>query len=255
MNFIISANTDIGTTRRTNQDSVLLKVMNTAQGKMALAVLCDGMGGLKKGEAASAAVIRAFDQWAITELPIMTSKGLTDTSIRASWEKIIYQLDELIKEYGEKQGIPLGTTVVAMLIAEKRFYLLNVGDSRAYELTDTLKQLTVDQTFVNREVRLGNMTKEQAEADPRRNVLLQCIGASDRVCPEMFFGDTKNHAVYMLCSDGFCHEITPREICEKLQPSVLCDYDAMQQNTVELIERNKQRGEQDNITAALIRTF
>ena len=99
------------------------------------------------------------------------------------------------------------------------------------------------------------MTPEEAETDSRRNVLLQCVGASDAVYPDMFFGETAHDAIYMLCSDGFRHEITSEEIFEKLQPSVVFDDYTMQQNTISLIELNKQRRERDNITVALVRTF
>ena len=63
MNFIVTGNTDIGLTKSTNQDSLFIRVFNTQQGKMVLAVICDGMGGLQKGEVASASVIRAFEEW------------------------------------------------------------------------------------------------------------------------------------------------------------------------------------------------
>ena len=59
----------------------------------------------------------------------------------------------------------------------------------------------------------------------------------------------------MLCSDGFRHEITPQEILDKMQPDVLLDDAAMNQNTVDLIELNKQRNERDNISVVLVRTF
>lgn len=255
MNFIVCANTDIGAARTNNQDSILVKVMNTAQGRMVLAVLCDGMGGLQKGEVASAAVVHAFDQWAVTELPILCGRELTVSLICGSWEGIIYQLDESIKEYGKKQGVILGTTAVVLLVTEQKFYILNVGDSRIYELKDKIKQLTVDQTYVNREVALGNMTEQQAVKDPRRNILLQCIGASEKVYPAIFSGDTKRNAVYMLCSDGFYHEVTADEIYGKLQPFVVTDFDKLQQNSLEMIDINKKRGEKDNISIALIRTF
>lgn len=255
MNFIACANTDIGTARINNQDSVLIKVMKTERGRMALAVLCDGMGGLQKGEVASAAVIRAFDQWALTELPVLCDRGLTDSLIRRSWETVVCQLDGSIKEYGKSQDAVLGTTAVALLVTEQRFYILNVGDSRAYELADEVKQLTVDQTYVNREIILGNMTEQQAKKDPRRNILLQCIGASEEVYPAMFFGDTKRNAVYMLCSDGFYHETTADELYEKLQPSVMTDRGRMKRNAIEMTDINKKRGEKDNISVALIRTF
>lgn len=255
MNFIISANTDIGIVKNTNQDSLTSMVINTAQGRMAFCVLCDGMGGLEKGEVASASVITAFRNWALNDLPLLCQKPLEDATIRSQWENIVTQQNNLIKTYGARQGVRLGTTVVAMLLTQTRYYILNVGDSRAYEFTNCVRQITSDQTFVAREVAQGHMTPEEAETDSRRSVLLQCVGASDDVYPDMFFGDVAHEATYMLCSDGFRHEITAEEIFEKLQPGVLFDEYTMQQNTLSLIELNKQRQERDNISVALVRTF
>lgn len=256
MNFIISANTDIGTTKETNQDSLSIKVIRTPLGRMVFGILCDGMGGLSSGEIASATVVNAFCEWVEMKLPILCEGGvLEDSEIRRQWEQIISEQNERIKSYGARQGVRLGTTAVVMLLTQTRYYIMNVGDSRAYELTDTIRQLTADQTFVAREIALGNMTLEQAAADERRNVLLQCVGASDDVYPDMFFGEVKSNAVYMLCSDGFRHEITPEEIYAGLQPSVLFDEQGMRQHTMALIETNKQRFERDNISVALVRTF
>lgn len=255
MNFIISAQTDIGLTKSTNQDSLTVKVIASPAGRMTLAVLCDGMGGLEKGEVASATVIKAFDTWAKTRLPELCSTGINDQVIRADWENIVLSENAKIKEYGGRLGIRLGTTVVAMLITNDRYYLLNVGDSRAYEIYNGVRQMTNDHTFVAREVALGNMTEEQAKTDERRSVLLQCVGASDAVYPDMFFGDTIQGAVYMLCTDGFRHEITEQEIYEKFRPDVLLSDDEMNANSRALIELNKQRAERDNISVVLVRTF
>ena len=222
---------------------------------MTFAILCDGMGGLDKGEVASASVIRAFDAWVHNELPVLCEAPIEDSTLRSQWDKIVTEQNKLIGGYGARHGIRLGTTAVIMLLTQSRYYIMNVGDSRAYELTDGLKQLTNDQTFVAREVALGNMTEEQAQTDERRNVLLQCIGASDEVYPDMFFGDVQSNAVYMLCSDGFRHEITAEEIYEKLQPNVLFDDNTMSKHATELIELNKQRQERDNISVLMVRTF
>lgn len=255
MNFIITANTDIGLTKSTNQDSVSVKVINTPQGRMAFAILCDGMGGLSDGEIASAAVIRAFDEWVYNTLPGLSRGPIEDYVIRQQWDRIVIDQNNRIKAYGSGRGIRLGTTVVAMLLTQSRYYLMNVGDSRAYELTDTIRQMTNDQTFVQREVDLGNMTPEEAAVDERRSVLLQCVGASEDVYPDFFFGDTQDNAVYMLCCDGFRHEITPAEMYQYLQPQQLLSEDSMNANSLALIELNKQRAERDNITVALVRTF
>lgn len=255
MNFIISANTDIGISKSTNQDSLTVKRLSTPLGTMVFAVLCDGMGGLDKGEVASASVIRAFENWAYTQLPQLCCAPLEDSTIRAQWEQIVTEQNQKIKTYGARQGVRLGTTVVAMLLTQTRYYVLNVGDSRAYMLTDGLHQITQDQTFIAREIAMGHMTPEQAAVDPRRNVLLQCVGASDDVYPDMFFGDVPQNAVFMLCSDGFRHEIRPEEIYAQLQPGVLFDDTTMSQHTLNLIELNKQRQERDNISVVLVRTF
>lgn len=255
MNFLISGNTDMGTTKSTNQDSLSVKIINSRQGRMAFAILCDGMGGLDKGEVASASVIRAFDNWVLNDLPVLCNAPIEDKVLHAQWEKIVKEQNRTIKAYGARQGVRLGTTAVVMLITQSRYYILNVGDSRAYELSDTIRQLTNDQTFIAREIALGNMTEEQAMQDERRNVLLQCIGASDEVFPDMFFGDVKENAVYMLCSDGFRHEISADEIFEKLRPEMLMDNHMMNANATNLIELNKMRKERDNISVALVRTF
>lgn len=255
MNFIVSANTDVGIVKSTNQDSLSVMVLNTPLGRMAFAVLCDGMGGLEKGEVASATVVNAFRDWAVNQLPQLCNAPLEDATIRSQWEAIITRQNQSIKAYGAHQGVRLGTTAVVMLLTQTRYYILNVGDSRAYMLKDGLYQITADQTFVAREVAMGHMTQEQAEQDSRRSVLLQCVGASDEVYPDMFFGEVEPNAVYLLCSDGFRHEVTPEEIYENLQPGALFDDYTMQQHTAGIIELNKQRQERDNISAVLVRTF
>lgn len=256
MNFVISAKTDIGTVKETNQDSVLAMTVNTNLGRMVFALLCDGMGGLAKGEVASASVIKAFKKWVYERLPELCREGvLDDSTIKQEWNHIVLHQNDSIKQYGRGIGISLGTTAVALLLTQERYYILNVGDSRCYELGTEMKQITEDQTLVNREVSMGKLTPEEAEVDPRRSVLLQCIGASENVYPDFFFGEVAKDAVYMLCSDGFRHELTPEEIFQKLQPSMMYDEYMMGEHILELIELNKSREERDNISVVAVRTF
>ena len=60
MEFMSTFNSDKGIVRKTNQDSLCIKVASTDIGNIAMGVVCDGMGGLTKGELASATVIKAF---------------------------------------------------------------------------------------------------------------------------------------------------------------------------------------------------
>lgn len=255
MDYIISASTDIGNTKSTNQDSFSVKRINTKLGRMVFAVLCDGMGGLEKGELASASLVSAFNRWIVDSLPSVIDMGLADNVIRDEWVRIVTDYNEKIKDYGKKTGISLGTTITAFLLTDTRYYILNVGDTRAYEIYDGVSILTKDQTLVAREVEMGNLTPQQAERDPRRSVLLQCVGASDVVYPDMFFGDTKSNAVYMLCSDGFRHEISAEEIFTNINPRVMNSESEIKGKIDYLINLNKQRGERDNISSIVIRTI
>ena len=255
MNYIISASTDIGNTKQTNQDSYNVRVLSSSLGKVAFAVLCDGMGGLSKGEVASTSLVKAFMKWSETRLPTLMAAGLTDDIIRGEWADIAVSFNEKIKLYGKKIGSAVGTTVAALLLTDDRYYIANVGDTRVYEIADEISVLTKDQTVVAREVELGHLTPEQAETDERRSVLLQCVGASNTVYPDMFFGTTKKNAVYMLCSDGFRHEISSDEIWTYLHPDVMLDPDGMKRNMDYLIYLDKERRERDNITVVSIRTF
>ncbi|MEG2429882.1 MAG: serine/threonine-protein phosphatase, partial [Oscillospiraceae bacterium] len=145
--------------------------------------------------------------------------------------------------------------VVVMLITQTNYYILNVGDSRAYEISDKLYKLTADQTVVAKEILQGKLTVEQAKVDPRRNVLLQCVGASNIVNPDVLVGKTKLDSIYMLCSDGFRHEITPQEIQQAFNPNILLDKQSMTNNAEKLIELNKTRLEKDNISVITIKTL
>lgn len=256
MNFIISANTDLGAKAR-NQDSLSVLSLNTNQGRMVFAVLCDGMGGLQMGEVASSTVVDAFRRWATEELPEMCDRPLDEVRIGQRWTQIVRDINQRIADYGKKQGADtrMGTTVVAILLTQNRYVLLNVGDSRAYELYRGIRQLTTDHSVVAREVALGHITEEQAKHHPQRNVLLQCVGASPEVTPDILTGPTQQEAVYLLCSDGFRHEISAQEIYENLKPDILLDEYAMHSHGQELVELNKQRGERDNISLVLVRTF
>ena len=255
MQYIIAAATDIGIKKSTNQDALSVRTLETPAGPMVFAVLCDGMGGLAKGEVASATLVRAFDRWMMEELPVLSQVPIADSVIRDQWEKIIATENKRIMDYGRNLGVNLGTTVVAMLLTDTRYYILNIGDSRAYEITEGLRQITVDQTVVNREISLGNLTQEQALKDPRRSVLLQCVGASETVYPELFFGDNRQNAVYMLCSDGFRHEVDEREILDFLSVFHMTDEENMRRQMEQLIELNKVRKETDNISVVTVRTF
>ena len=191
MPFMVEMHTDIGIRKETNQDSICVKEAQTEKGNILLGIICDGMGGLEKGEVASATIVNTFSKWFENDLPYQLSSENVLGEIEYSWERIIKEQNQSIAEYGRNHHIQLGSTITAMLFLEDGKYLIgHVGDSRAYRITDNeIEILTEDQTLVAREVKMGRMTPEQAERDSRRNVLLQCIGASKVVEPTFICGN------------------------------------------------------------------
>lgn len=156
--------------------------------------------------------------------------------------------------YGRKDNLNLGTTLTVLLVVGARYSIVHVGDSRVYEISSSgnVKQLTEDQTFVHREIKAGRMTEEEAKTHPKRNVLLQCIGSSKQVQPELEHGNIKKDACYLVCSDGFRHVLSDEQIASiNIQKG---DFESKAKSKlVELIEYDKQNGESDNLTAAVLK--
>lgn len=252
MQYIATADTDIGISKDTNQDSVLIKHASTGKTEVLLAVICDGMGGLSKGELASATAIKAFAEWFDNELPFEL-ENIDLSVIGAKWSLMLKELNVQILEYSRNKGLEgVGTTFSGILFVDNQYIIGHVGDTRVYHIGSALTQLTTDQTFIAREISRGTITLEQAKTDKRRNLLLQCVGASKNVEPQIIIGNADKGA-YMLCSDGFRHEIAESEMYESLNPINLMNKEAMHNNAKYLIDQVKRRGEKDNISVVLIK--
>ena len=253
MSFLATVHTDAGIGKENNQDSALQIEARTDFGDVMLSVVCDGMGGHDKGEVASATVIEAFGEWFEKELPKLIHLEDVERMIFGEWEELILDCNQKISAYADELRIKMGTTLNAILFLRGRYYIANVGDSRAYLLSDGLYQLTKDQTLVQREVDMGRLTAEKAAVSPRRNILLQCVGASPIVTPDYYSGSFAAGQVYMQCSDGFRHVVTGEEIYRYLNTQELTDERKMADNAVYLTELNKNRQEKDNITVLLVK--
>lgn len=252
MQFKATADTDIGLIKDINQDSLLIKHAKSDEREILMAIICDGMGGLALGEVASATVIRAFAKWFDKELPYEL-KQLNMQVIAEKWSFLLKELNLKILGFSKSmKGQGIGTTFSGILMIDDKYLIVHVGDTRVYEICKEMKQLTTDQTFVAREIARGNMTLEQAKKDKRRNMLLQCVGASQSVEPEIVFGDTQK-GVYMLCSDGFRHEITEEEMYRTLNAAKLKNKQQMHNNAKKIIDLVKTRKEKDNISVILIK--
>ncbi len=259
MKFKTDAYSDIGTKKSVNQDALLLKQASIQKDKtICFACLCDGMGGLSQGEVASSSFIKRMDEWFNTELPsLLSEEGCTEElnklqadrcvnldAVKVHWEHIVQQMNLRIQRYGDSQGIRLGTTVIAILIMNDEYIAMNVGDSRAYRFDSSeIELISHDHSYVQQQIDMGRMTNEEALASDKKSVLLQCIGASEIVEPEFYFGKCKEGLNFLLCSDGLWRHLTTEEI-----KGIAVQNKGLENLTKIVMER----GETDNISSLLI---
>lgn len=251
MKYCAAYYSDTGIQKETNQDSLLLVQRGQTQDDEAvLAVICDGVGGLKMGERSSAAVVTAFRDWFYKRVLKLYVQETPETELFDDWDNLIQSLHIRLKDNSEKAGFRSGTTVEAVLFMKGRYYICHVGDCRTYIISDTLTQLTTDHTIVQRELTEGKLTPEQARKDSRQSLLLQCVGAGKDVKPDYLSGDVLPHRTFLICCDGFRRKVTEAEIKKS------CRYSSKEKKLHEALEETAQlcmkRKEMDNITGILI---
>ena len=216
-----------------------------------MAVICDGMGGLAKGELASSYAVSTFDHRFSGNLEVLFEVG-HPKALKDIWLETLNGINIKIRDYSHSHGFEMGTTFTGLLIIDDEMLVVHVGDSRIYHIGSEAVVLTEDHTYVAREVSRGNMSPEAARTDKRRNMLLQCIGASDEIHPQIV-SDIVTPGIYLVCSDGFRHELGKEEMAQTFDPHRVTDKEEMTRQIRAVTELVKERGEQDNISAILIK--
>lgn len=253
MEYIIAACSDIGIKKKTNQDALSARVFSINGEKAVFAVLCDGMGGLSQGEIISATLVEAFMNWLVSAIESSVIADISIESIIKMWNTVIEIENKKIIGFGKKLNQAMGSTIVVFLMKGTDYYIMNIGDSRAYMISTGIKQITHDHSFISAEIRAGRMTAEEAEKDPRRNVLLQSIGITENVKPEYYYGKVSKDTCFLLCSDGLVHKVSPEEIRKALSPTACLNKFSMQSSLEKLISTVKERKETDNISGVIIK--
>jgi protein phosphatase len=240
-----AAATDVGRRRSDNEDryAVWTSDDDRAGSPEALLVVCDGMGGSNAGEVASRlavdTVLRVYEE-KHGEDPLEALTAAVQAANQEVWQHSRTRAD--------LQG--MGTTCTAVAVRGTEALLVHVGDSRAYLIRDgRARQLTSDHSLVAQLVASGQLTKESARTDPRRNVVTRSVGATPSVEVEAIRledplrpGDT-----LLLCSDGLHGQVSEDEIGR------LASHESLDRVCRDLIALANQRGGPDNITVAVAR--
>ena len=233
--------TDAGKVRDHNEDSVLITKNKDNDYLMAIA---DGMGGHSAGEVASSIAISYLGKH-FNDTFLNMSKVDSVNWIRDAFSEINTLIFEHEKTHPESKG--MGTTLVMAILTKEYLLFGNVGDSSGFVIKDNkLHKVTYDHTLVNLLVSAGELTKEEANNHPKKNVLMKALGASLEVDVDIFDCDMDIDQI-LLSSDGLTNMLDKEQI-EK----VLLNDEDIEDKVIRLIKKANNRGGTDNISVAYL---
>ena len=236
--------TDPGCVRKQNQDTYLMEQLD----RNSLAcVVCDGMGGAKSGNVASSLAAEVFIQEIKRSYSHMMDREKTDQMLRGAVKLANFTVYDQSQQFEEFDG--MGTTLVAVLIRGKKATVVNVGDSRAYAISqEGIYQLSTDHSVVQMMVDRGELTPETAKSYPGKNLITRAVGTEPIVLCDIFHTDVAKGDYLLLCSDGLSNMMDDQEILFEVvhgaDPSACCE---------RLLAIAKNRGAPDNVTSVLIK--
>lgn len=230
--------TDKGIVREMNQDNCSMTVFDDHS---CFAVVCDGMGGPNAGDIASDMAVTAITENFVAgwnnKISLDSVKELLVESVNSANSEIYKKSQDDATFEG------MGTTVVAAVCMGSKVVLANVGDSRAYKVSDSLLQITKDHSYVQELLDSGKLTEEEAANFPYRNVITRALGTNPTVISDLFVIDNfSEDDIILLCSDGLFNYVSADEIMSVIRNTSLENVASV------LVETANNNGGGDNIT-------
>ena len=236
------AKTDIGKMRNMNQDCIYVSPEDQS---LKLFILADGMGGYNGGEVASRLAVETAKNYIKSYFSsIQLDKESIIQFLREAVDftnKAVYQMSREEKELEE-----MGTTLEICLILANKVFIAHVGDSRVYRIRkDFIRKLTTDHSYVEKLVKDGTITREQAYTHPKKNMLTQAIGCEPEINPEVIVKGFLKDDILLMCSDGLTNMVTEEEIFNIVRT------DVKKANEI-LVSRANEHGGIDNISVIIV---
>jgi protein phosphatase len=235
MSPLVSARSDVGRVRTSNQDS--------GYAGQFFFVVADGMGGHAGGDVASGIAVR--DLAALDRR--FSSVAEARAALVAQLKTVNEKLSHVVDSNPELAG--LGTTVSGMVRVGDRFVVAHIGDSRIYRLSNgELTQVTADHTFVQQLIDAGRITEAEAKDHPRRSVLMRVLGDVD---DDPSIDTTDLPAIpgerWLLCRDGLTGVLDDAHVRDMLAAD-----SAPETVSARLVDRALNGGGPDNITVIVV---
>ena len=238
----VFAKSDIGKAREMNQDSYYVSMPSENTG---LFIVADGMGGYNGGEIASRlAIISAKNYIENNFSKIEHNKEELQKLIKNAIEYANMVVYEKSKENKELEG--MGTTIEVVLAYNDRVYIGHIGDSRIYRIRkNIIRKLTVDDSYVQKLVKDGTITKEEAKHHPKKNMLMKALGCTSFVEPIVAVKGFLEDDVIVITSDGLTNMVSDEEMLAIIEDNV-------EKASDELIKKANEAGGLDNITVVIV---
>lgn len=239
------ARTDKGNVRENNEDYFYI---SSSLDEVQLYILADGMGGYNGGEIASKLAVQTAKNYIENNFKdIEKDKDSIIQLLGSSMEYANMVVYEKAKSTPELQG--MGTTLEICLIYNNKAYIGHIGDSRIYRVRkEFIRKLTQDHSYVQKLVKEGTITKEQAEHHPQKNMLMKALGCNAFVEPDVMVKGFLRDDIIIMCSDGLTNLVEQETIYEMASKNI-------EQATKDLVQLAKDRGGYDNITVVIIKNI
>ncbi len=260
MKTIYESVTERGIRKKVNQDTVAVRRAGKGNA-VTMALVADGMGGLEKGELASALLSAGICRWFDLRFRLFRFFFRTEEAAEREIRRQVGKITERVnRKLVRMKHYRLGTTLSLLFLTGEKYLLFNIGDSRIYLFREGMKLLTKDQTYVQTLIDRGMMTEKEAGLHPKRNVLTECIGLKERFFLTSSQGRCRKGDLFFLCSDGFRHKITEdetgsllKEILRRKKPDDAGAFrEDMRAVLLFLAGENRKRGETDDLSAVLV---
>lgn len=198
---------DVGRVRSVNEDCTWVDRLEQGY---TLGVVADGMGGHQAGDVASSLAVETITR-DLAGLP----GGLSVRDFGEELRKAILHANEVVfrKASEHEEYRNMGTTVVAVLLAGRDGMVGHIGDSRAYKYRrGEIVQLTDDHSLVNELLKSNQISAEEANVHPHRNVVTRALGTDEQVDVDMNRVTLEPGEILLLCSDGLSNYVTPEQM-------------------------------------------
>ncbi len=233
--------TDKGKVRKQNQDAFYASCEDGA----ALLLVCDGMGGANAGDVASAMAVKVF----INEVKKGLKSELEEMELQNLLEDSLDTANSAVYEYScvDPDCEGMGTTVVSAIVRNGNAIVLNVGDSRAYQISGgKIRQITRDHSVIEDMIQRGEITREQSRYHPNKNLITRALGTAPWIECDFFTTKLEEGDFLLLCSDGLSNIVTDEEMAEEVTAE-----NALQLCCENLVGMAIGRGAPDNVTVVL----